>query len=90
MLKSSVTTRRRTGPPGLTRLRTELRAASDDQERQLNLIRDAYHGAVFRLLMADLDRRLSTVRLADQLSALADAVIEVVLGAGVELSLQKV
>lgn len=61
------------------RLRTELRAASDDQERQLNLIRDAHHGAVFRLLMADLDRRLSTVRLADQLSALADAVIEVVL-----------
>ncbi len=60
-------------------LLSDLEASSDDQERQLNLIRDAHHGAVFRLLMADLDRRLTTERLADHLSALADAVIEIVM-----------
>ncbi|MCG5030328.1 bifunctional [glutamate--ammonia ligase]-adenylyl-L-tyrosine phosphorylase/[glutamate--ammonia-ligase] adenylyltransferase [Mesosutterella sp. OilRF-GAM-744-9] len=60
-------------------LERDLAAFGDDQERQLNLLRDAHHGAVFRLLMADLDRRLSTERLADQLSALADTVIGLVM-----------
>ncbi len=60
-------------------LERDLADAADDQERQLNLIRDAHHGAVFRLLMADIDRRLTTERLADHLSALADAVIEIVM-----------
>lgn len=60
-------------------LERDLADSDDDQERQLNLLRDAHHGAVFRLLMADLDRRLTTERLADHLSALADTVIEVVM-----------
>ena len=42
----------------------------------MNLLRDAYHSAVFRLLIADIDGRFTVERLADQLSALADAVIE--------------
>ena len=61
-------------------LERDLDDAADDQERQLNMLRDAHHGAVFRLLMADLDRRLSTEHLADHLSALADTVLEVVMG----------
>lgn len=50
-----------------------------DQERQLNLLRDAHHSAVFHLLLADLQGRFSVERLADQLSALADAVLELVI-----------
>jgi glutamate-ammonia-ligase adenylyltransferase len=50
-----------------------------DTERAMNLLRDAHHAQVFRLLVADLDGRLSVERLADHLSALADAVLEIVL-----------
>lgn len=60
-------------------LRRRLAEAHDDRERQLNILRDAHHGALFRLLMADLDGRLTVERLADHLSALADAVLTVVL-----------
>ena len=60
-------------------LRREMLANDGDQERQMNLLRDAQHAAVFRLLLADLDGRLSVERLADQLSALADAVLSLVL-----------
>lgn len=60
-------------------LRRRLAESADDQERQLNILRDAHHGALFRLLMADLDGRLSVERLADHLSALADAVLTVVM-----------
>ena len=56
-----------------------LQAADGDQESQMNIIRDSHHGAVFRLLVADLEGRLTVERLADQLSALADAVIEIVI-----------
>lgn len=58
---------------------TALKAVDGDQESQMNIIRDAHHGAVFRLLVADLEGRLTVERLADQLSALADAVIEIVI-----------
>ncbi|HBC69069.1 MAG TPA: bifunctional [glutamate--ammonia ligase]-adenylyl-L-tyrosine phosphorylase/[glutamate--ammonia-ligase] adenylyltransferase [Sutterella sp.] len=60
-------------------LRREMIASEGDQERQMNLLRDAHHAAVFRLLLADLDGRLTVERLADQLSALADAVLSLVL-----------
>lgn len=56
-------------------LRLSLVEAQGDQERQMNLLRDAHHSAVFRLLIADLDGRFTVERLSDQLSALADAVI---------------
>ncbi|MCF0252769.1 MAG: bifunctional [glutamate--ammonia ligase]-adenylyl-L-tyrosine phosphorylase/[glutamate--ammonia-ligase] adenylyltransferase [Duodenibacillus sp.] len=63
----------------LENLRSAILGLAGDQEGQLNLLRDAHHGAVFRLLMADLDGRLTVERLADHLSALADAVIELVI-----------
>ena len=57
----------------------KLREAEGDQETQMNLLRDAHHGAVFKLLMADLEGRFTVERSADQLSALADAVLEMVI-----------
>ncbi len=60
-------------------LHEQLVSAEGDQERQMNYLRDAHHGAVFRLLVADLDGWFAVERLADQLSALADAVIAEVL-----------
>ncbi|MDO4936657.1 MAG: bifunctional [glutamate--ammonia ligase]-adenylyl-L-tyrosine phosphorylase/[glutamate--ammonia-ligase] adenylyltransferase [Sutterellaceae bacterium] len=56
-----------------------IESAGDDRERQLNILRDAHHSAMFHLLLADLEGRLSVERLADQLSALADAVLTVVM-----------
>jgi [glutamine synthetase] adenylyltransferase / [glutamine synthetase]-adenylyl-L-tyrosine phosphorylase len=61
------------------RLHAELENAQGDQEQQMNLLRDAHHAAVFQLLVADLDGRFTVERLADQLSALADAVLEAVI-----------
>ncbi|HIU84319.1 MAG TPA: bifunctional [glutamate--ammonia ligase]-adenylyl-L-tyrosine phosphorylase/[glutamate--ammonia-ligase] adenylyltransferase [Candidatus Aphodousia gallistercoris] len=57
----------------------QMREVEGDQESQMNILRDAHHGAVFKLLMADLEGWLTVERLADQLSALADAVIEMVI-----------
>lgn len=45
----------------------------------MNILRDMHHAAVFRLLVADLDGRFTVERLADQLSALADAAVAQVL-----------
>lgn len=56
-------------------VRQQLAEADGDHERQMNLLRDAHHAQVFRLLVADLDGRLTVERLADQLSALADATL---------------
>ena len=53
-------------------VRRQLDEAEGDQERQMNLLRDVHHAQVFRLLVADLDGRLTVERLADHLSALAD------------------
>lgn len=60
-------------------VRAQLAEAGGDTERQMNLLRDAHHAQVFRLLVADLDGRLTVERLADQLSALADAVLAIVI-----------
>ncbi|MGH6624022.1 MAG: bifunctional [glutamate--ammonia ligase]-adenylyl-L-tyrosine phosphorylase/[glutamate--ammonia-ligase] adenylyltransferase, partial [Burkholderiaceae bacterium] len=57
----------------------QLVAADDDTERQMNLLRDAHHAQVFRLLVADLDGRLTVERLADHLSTLADATLQLAL-----------
>ena len=56
-------------------VRQQLAEARDDQEQQMNLLRDAHHAQVFRLLIADLDGRLTVEQLADQLSALADSAL---------------
>jgi glutamate-ammonia-ligase adenylyltransferase len=60
-------------------VRHQLDEAQDDQERQMNVLRDAHHAQVFRLLVADLDGRLTVERLADHLSALADHTLELTL-----------
>lgn len=56
-------------------LRQQLAEADGDHERQMDLLRDAHHAQVFRLLVADLDGRLTVERLADHLSALADSTL---------------
>ena len=63
----------------LEELREQMRSAEGDRERQLNLLRDAHHSALFQLLTADLEGRLTVERLADHLSALADAVLALVI-----------
>ncbi|HEX7155709.1 MAG TPA: bifunctional [glutamate--ammonia ligase]-adenylyl-L-tyrosine phosphorylase/[glutamate--ammonia-ligase] adenylyltransferase, partial [Burkholderiaceae bacterium] len=62
-----------------TQLRAAEEAAGSDPERPLNLLRDAHHAQVFRLLIADLNGHLTVERLADHLSALADAVLDLAL-----------
>jgi glutamate-ammonia-ligase adenylyltransferase len=49
----------------------------DDEEELLNLLRRAHHAEVFRTLARDVERRLTVEEVADDLSALADAVLRV-------------
>ena len=46
-----------------------------DVERQMDLAREAHHAQVFRLLVQDLEGRLSIEHLSDHLSELADQVL---------------
>ncbi len=56
--------------------RTALRSTGeDDEEALLNLMRRAHHAEVFRTLARDLEKVLSVEQVADDLSALADAVL---------------
>jgi glutamate-ammonia-ligase adenylyltransferase len=57
-------------------LARQLDEAPGDTERQMNLLREAHQAQVFRLLAQDLAGVLTVERLADHLSALADAVLE--------------
>jgi glutamate-ammonia-ligase adenylyltransferase len=63
------------------RVDADLRQAGEDAERLMNVLRDAHHAQVFRLLLADLDGRLGVEALADELSALADATLDLSLAA---------
>lgn len=64
----------------IERMRWRLEGLEEsDQEVRMNLVREFHHAELFKLLLADLDERLSVERLADQLSALADATLEVVM-----------
>jgi len=67
--------------PWAAELDWQLRATAGDVERQMNVLRDAHHAQVFRLLLADLGGTLPLERLADHLSALADAVLGLALAA---------
>jgi len=49
----------------------------DDEEELLNLLRRAHHAEVFRTLARDLEGVLTVEQVADDLSALADAVLRV-------------
>ena len=52
-------------------------AQADDDESLLNLLRRAHHAELFLTLARDLEARLSVEQVADDLSALADAIVEV-------------
>jgi glutamate-ammonia-ligase adenylyltransferase len=56
-------------------LAAHLDAAHGDTERQLDILREAHHAQLFRLLALDLAGELSVERLADHLSALADLIV---------------
>jgi len=58
-------------------LRASLASARDDTERRMNILREAHQAQVFRLLAQDLAGLLTVEKLADDLSALADLVLEV-------------
>lgn len=56
-------------------LRAQLSEAAGDTERQMDILREAHHAQLFRLLAQDLAGDLSVERLADYLSALADTIV---------------
>ena len=57
------------------RLEALRRTGEDDEETCLNLLRRAHHAEVFRTLARDLEGVLSVEQVADDLSALAEAVL---------------
>ncbi len=52
-------------------------AGDDDEESLLNLLRRAHHAEVFRTLARDVESVLTVEQVADDLSALADAVLRI-------------
>jgi len=60
-------------------LRAQLARHADDAERQMDLLREAHHAQVFRLLAQDLAGQLTVEVLADHLSALADLMLAITL-----------
>ena len=59
------------------RLAALRRTGEDDEESCLNLLRRAHHVEVFRTLARDVEGVLSVEQVADELSALADAILGV-------------
>ncbi|RLJ67735.1 bifunctional [glutamate--ammonia ligase]-adenylyl-L-tyrosine phosphorylase/[glutamate--ammonia-ligase] adenylyltransferase [Sulfurisoma sediminicola] len=59
-----------------TQLDAQLDAAEPDTERQMDLMREAHHAQVFRLLAQDIAGLLTVERLADHLSELADIMLD--------------
>jgi len=53
------------------------RTGEDDEESLLNILRRAHHAEVFRTLARDVEGRITVEQVADDLSALADAVLRV-------------
>lgn len=51
-----------------------------DVERQMDLVREAHHAQVFRLMVQDLEGRLTVERVSDHLSELADRVLDLAIG----------
>ncbi|MBI3711720.1 MAG: bifunctional [glutamate--ammonia ligase]-adenylyl-L-tyrosine phosphorylase/[glutamate--ammonia-ligase] adenylyltransferase [Burkholderiales bacterium] len=62
-------------------LRLALQHAEGDIEAQLDLLRESHHVLLFRLLAQDLEGKLSVEHLADELSRLADIIVEAVIQA---------
>jgi glutamate-ammonia-ligase adenylyltransferase len=55
------------------------RSGEEDEEALLDTLRHAHHAELFRTLVRDVERELTVEQVADDLSALADAVLEVTL-----------
>ncbi|MBC7453013.1 MAG: bifunctional [glutamate--ammonia ligase]-adenylyl-L-tyrosine phosphorylase/[glutamate--ammonia-ligase] adenylyltransferase [Massilia sp.] len=62
-------------------LSAQLDEAAGDTERQMDILREAHHAQLFRLLAQDLAGELSVERLADYLSALADTIVAAAISA---------
>ncbi len=60
-------------------LRAQLARHDNDAERQMDVLREAHHAQVFRLLAQDLAGQLTVEVLADHLSALADLMLAITL-----------
>ena len=56
-------------------LRAQLAESAGDTERQMDILREAHHAQLFRLLAQDLAGDLSVEKLADYLSLLADTIV---------------
>ena len=56
------------------------RAGEDDEEKLLDALRHAHHAEVFRTLVRDVEGRLTVEQVADDLSALADAILAITIG----------
>lgn len=61
--------------------RRQLDTAPGDTERQMDILRELHHAELFRLLAQDLEGDLSVEKLADELSALADILVEATINA---------
>ncbi|MGE8318020.1 MAG: bifunctional [glutamate--ammonia ligase]-adenylyl-L-tyrosine phosphorylase/[glutamate--ammonia-ligase] adenylyltransferase [Comamonas sp.] len=62
----------------LERRRASLQSTGeDDDENLLNLLRRAHHAETFRTLARDVERQITVEQVADDLSALADAVLRI-------------
>jgi glutamate-ammonia-ligase adenylyltransferase len=66
-------------PAFRTQLSEQLTAAEPDTERQMDILREAYHSQVFRLLAHDVSGLLTVEKLADYMSELADLMIDMAL-----------
>ena len=53
------------------------RGGEDDEENLLSLLRRAHHAEVFRTLVRDVEHSITVEQVADDLSALADAILRV-------------
>ena len=60
-------------------LRAQLGRDEGDAERQMDVLREAHHAQVFRMLAQDLAGQLTIEALADHLSALADLMLAITL-----------
>jgi len=62
-------------------LARRMTANAADTERQMDVLREVHHAETFRLLIDDLHGRLTVESLSDQLSALADLVLDAAIAA---------
>lgn len=61
-------------------LSAQLDETAPDAERQMDVLRETHHAETFRLLIDDLEGLLTIEALSDQLSALADLILEAAIG----------